>query len=170
MSNDKSSQLDNITREQIPPDEPLRHEDIQQLLLATAPITPDATTSEKMKKIILNRAEKNQGAPRTSNPEKWQQLTRTIEIKVLWQDTVRGLQSAIWRCRPGARIPSHIHEVDEELLLIEGSLQCGDIIMTAGDYTFMPAGSTHKECFSEQGCLLFLRGAISNFPQSTAPY
>jgi quercetin dioxygenase-like cupin family protein len=58
---------------------------------------------------------------------------------------------------PGARYPSHVHALDEQCLVLEGSVQDGEgRIARAGDYVFMAKGSTHPPFFSENGALFLI--------------
>ncbi len=60
------------------------------------------------------------------------------------------------RLAPGARVPVHHHDLSEQCLVIEGTVTDGDITVSAGDYVFMPAGTTHSELWSERGCTFLI--------------
>lgn len=64
--------------------------------------------------------------------------------------------SSIVRYHPGATFQTHVHELGEEILVLEGvfSDESGDY--PAGAYIMNPPGSSHGP-FSESGCTLFVK-------------
>ncbi len=142
-------------------DASLSENDIQQLLEAGAPILPGPSLLASMKQKILSRISTPPEDLKKSgvNPG-WQMLTEHIDIKFLHRDENQGTQHTLWRCRPGATIAAHRHTRDEELLVIEGDLRCGERLMQAGDFEIMAADSFHPALYTEAGCLLYLRGEI----------
>lgn len=65
-------------------------------------------------------------------------------------------KTMIVRMDPGSRIPVHHHTAAEHCLVLEGAVSTGEITVHAGDYIFMPAGSTHGELHSETGCTFLI--------------
>jgi quercetin dioxygenase-like cupin family protein len=64
--------------------------------------------------------------------------------------------TSIVRYAPGTSFPSHVHELGEELLVLEGvfSDEHGDHV--AGTYVRNPPGSRHRP-FSRSGCTIFVK-------------
>lgn len=64
--------------------------------------------------------------------------------------------TSVVRYAAGARFDSHLHELGEEILVLEGTLsdEAGDY--PAGTYLKNPPGSRHAP-YSEDGCLLFVK-------------
>jgi quercetin dioxygenase-like cupin family protein len=60
------------------------------------------------------------------------------------------------RMAPKTFLPRHDHPLGEQCLVLEGSIRSDDMVAEAGDFTFMPAGSTHPPLYSETGCLLLI--------------
>ena len=60
------------------------------------------------------------------------------------------------RLSPGARVPPHHHASAEQCLVLQGSLTDGETTVEAGDFIFMPAGSTHRELSSSAGCTFLI--------------
>ena len=60
------------------------------------------------------------------------------------------------RMEPHARIPAHPHASAEQCLVLEGSVSINGLTAYAGDYTYMPAGSTHDDLYSESGALFLI--------------
>ncbi len=82
-----------------------------------------------------------------------------IETKVLMEDKATGLLTSLVRMAPGAVLPRHEHVELEQSFVLEGSLVDAEGEVTAGNYVWRPAGSTH-EARAPNGCLVlsfFLR-------------
>lgn len=81
----------------------------------------------------------------------WETSIPGVEIRPLL-----GRKTMLVRMAPGSYLPQHEHHYGEQCLVLEGSIRSGDIEARAGDFTFMPAGSTHAHLYSESGCLLLI--------------
>ncbi len=88
----------------------------------------------------------------------WQKFLPGVFVRLLHEDKVAGIQTALWRMEPGARIPAHPHQCDEECYLLEGSLEHRDERFEAGDYMLAPAGTRHSTIGSRDGALMLIRG------------
>lgn len=53
----------------------------------------------------------------------------------------------------GAGYPNHSHPAGEEIYVLEGEVRFGADELHAGDYLYMPPGSTHS-AFSKTGCTM----------------
>jgi anti-sigma factor ChrR (cupin superfamily) len=60
------------------------------------------------------------------------------------------------RMAPNSKIPPHPHSHGEQCLVLEGSVRNNSMTAYAGDFTYMPAGSTHEELYSETGALFLI--------------
>lgn len=87
----------------------------------------------------------------------WAEMAEGVARKELWSDG--ALSSRFCRLQPGARLPGHFHERDEECFMLQGELFLGDILLRAGDYQLAPAGSRHGEIYTDVGATLFVRSA-----------
>ena len=57
----------------------------------------------------------------------------------------------------GSTYPTHVHALDEQCLVLEGSIRDAEGRMVgAGDYIFMAKGSTHPPLFTEKGALFLI--------------
>lgn len=89
----------------------------------------------------------------------WRKIAPGIEQKVLWGSPREG--SFLLRCAPGAALGPHAHRIDEECLVLEGTLRIGeDLLLGPGDFHVGRAGSRHPRTHTETGALLYLRGAL----------
>ena len=85
----------------------------------------------------------------------WQQSRFDgIETKTLLADNSTGLLTSLLKMAPGARLPDHEHVEIEQTWVLEGSLECGEGLCTAGNYVWRPAGSRHVAWAGPQGALL----------------
>lgn len=66
-----------------------------------------------------------------------------IEVKTLLKDETSGLMTCLFRWAAGAVLPMHEHIELEQTFILEGSLVDEDGEVTAGNFVWRPAGSTH---------------------------
>jgi len=57
---------------------------------------------------------------------------------------------------PNTSFPGHEHAHEEHCLVLEGSISSDGVTAYAGDFTYMPRGSSHAPLHSKDGCLLLL--------------
>ncbi|MGL5114374.1 MAG: cupin domain-containing protein [Beijerinckiaceae bacterium] len=87
----------------------------------------------------------------TSEP--WTERTLGVDVKVLRWDQETGARAIMLRMAPGAVLPDHDHDGDEEVFMLSGDLMFDDLLLGAGDYLRMPAGSHHTVGRSPSGCV-----------------
>lgn len=92
-----------------------------------------------------------------SHEGEWIKLLKGVELKVLRHDA--DSRSYLLRMSPGAKLPPHEHALDEESLVLEGDATINGVLCRSGDYHFAPRGKSHGWMSSQNGCLLFVRGA-----------
>lgn len=85
----------------------------------------------------------------------WIELCPGVLSKTLRHDGVTRTWLA--RMSAGACIPAHLHELDEECLVLEGTVHFDGVEFRRGDYHLAPAGSRHEVVHSANGCLCLLR-------------
>lgn len=86
----------------------------------------------------------------------WIEVVAGIEARRLRCD--ERTETTLWRMRPGAILPAHVHDHDEECLLLEGSLVQSGTEYRAGDYLLVRAGHPHEDFHSPSGALFLIRG------------
>lgn len=87
----------------------------------------------------------------------WEKRRLGLEICVLHED--EHSRAALVRMAPGAFLPAHRHDMDEESLILEGDAQIGDgEYLQAGDYHFARAGEEHPIITSPNGCIVYVHG------------
>jgi quercetin dioxygenase-like cupin family protein len=93
----------------------------------------------------------------TNTNQNWVELTAGVFKQDLWFDNDRS--SHIYRLEPGAMIPAHAHQQDEECMMLQGEVFLGDMLLRAGEYQLAPAGSQHGVVSTDVGGTLFVRAA-----------
>lgn len=84
----------------------------------------------------------------------WLKYSPGITYRVLNVDEANKRQSLLVRMEPGAVYRSHVHDIDEECLIIEGDLRYGDLELRAGDFHLATPGMIHPTGHTTSGCLL----------------
>ena len=88
-----------------------------------------------------------------------------ISMRILHIDRAARRFSGLFRMEVGAVYPSHVHEQPEEILVLEGDLDFGEInsggyTLEAGDYLRLEAGSEHSEARTKRGCVCLITAEL----------
>jgi quercetin dioxygenase-like cupin family protein len=99
----------------------------------------------------------------------WQpQITPGIEIAWLHTDLIKRERVGVLRAGPGVRYPLHRHAGVEELYMLSGDLQDGEMVYGPGDYIRSQPGTAHAP-YTEQGCMFFFHASIDDeYPERVA--
>lgn len=119
-----------------------------------------------MRRHLLERVADAEDSHLTVGPDdgEWQAFSEGVAIKVLRERN--GVLSYLLRLAPGARLPAHRHPVDEECLVLQGTLRVGSRIeVGAGGYHLARRGALHAGISSLDGATVFLRGAVPDASQ-----
>ena len=121
----------------------------------------DEAMIARVRAVVMDAVTKQTGAlhhtVRAGDGE-WRQLAPGVHRKLLWERGVAA--SCLLRLDPGTTFPSHAHPIDEECLMLEGSLQIGsDLVLRQGDFHVGLSGVEHETVSTADGCLCFLRTA-----------
>jgi anti-sigma factor ChrR (cupin superfamily) len=84
----------------------------------------------------------------------WEPLVGGVERKILWRG--EGRATYLIRGQPGARLPAHDHDDDEETFVLEGDLTIGELTLGPGDFHLARRGYRHPAATTVQGCLLLI--------------
>jgi hypothetical protein len=141
---------------------PLCHEalhDVQSTLTALSMTVPDVSPPASLRARLLERL----------SPAKPRRHTIIGELvragDTAWESTedpgieirqLHGRETMLIRMAPGSWLPSHRHDTAEQCLVLEGSITGGGVTANAGDYVFMPHGSSHPSLFSQNGCVMLI--------------
>jgi quercetin dioxygenase-like cupin family protein len=128
---------------------------------ALAPEPPDARTGERIKRRLLRRIADDQVESHLTvgaDAGEWQPFGAGLQLKVL--HVSQGIMSYLVRLEPGAELPPHRHPVDEECVVLSGALRIGGLRVAAGGFHLGRKDVLHAPIRSEEGALIFLRGAV----------
>jgi quercetin dioxygenase-like cupin family protein len=88
----------------------------------------------------------------------WETVATGVERKLLWETA--DAVSCLMRLAPGAVVAGHPHRLDEECVVLEGSLRIGrDLMLRPGDFHVGVKGVDHDVACTDTGALVYLRGA-----------
>lgn len=127
------------------------HQRTAELLLsAMETVTPPVSLEERLMRSL---PEQSKGAELLrSNEGEWVPAPDPgVSYRFL-----HGRKTLLVKMAPGSSNSSHSHSFNENCLVLEGTVQDGDMKLNAGDFLFMPAGTTHSPSYTETGCLLLI--------------
>jgi quercetin dioxygenase-like cupin family protein len=114
-----------------------------------------------MKRRLLERVADADATHLTVQPDGpgWQPFLPGVDIRVLHE--ADGVLSYLLRLAPGASLPPHRHALDEECVVLEGTLRVGTHTeVRAGGYHLAHRGALHPTVSTATGATIFLRGAV----------
>ena len=92
-----------------------------------------------------------------------------VTARKLHRDRATRRVTALVRMAPGAGYPVHAHADTEELYLLAGELQVGDIRLRTGDYCAAVPGSRHVLSVSPMGCTFVVHASEDDRVGNDAP-
>lgn len=63
--------------------------------------------------------------------------------RALFRNNATGGRSSVVRLAQGSRVPRHVHEGTEEVVVLAGLVRLGAAELAAGDYLFTEPGEEH---------------------------
>lgn len=147
-------------------DVPLDDDILQALGAAQRPAAGDEAALQRVRSRLMKRIAGDSVRHHTAvaaQEGRWHELLPGIQRKVLHEQD--GVMSYLLKFAPGAVLPPHRHPVDEECVVIEGVLRIGELVLPAGSYHRVRADVLDAESSSDEGALIFLRGATPHAEQ-----
>ena len=89
-----------------------------------------------------------------SDEKRWRDVGAGLCVLDLYEENGRRLQ--LVRLAPGGRILAHQHAGNEVTYVIRGSMVVDGVRLRAGDVLNAPAGSIHRDSYSNEGCELMI--------------
>jgi quercetin dioxygenase-like cupin family protein len=131
-----------------------RAESIALRLAGLAALLPDGEPDPSLWQRIERQLSQSDAAMILirSGDEAWRERSPGVDVKILRWDETTGARAILLRMAPGATLPDHDHDGDEEVFMISGDLHFGEIELGQGDYLRMPLGSHHTVGRSLSGC------------------
>ena len=128
---------------------------VEDLVLASPAVAPGPGLEAKLMERIGRAAQptfKSETRITRSGEGTWFDPSPGIRCKLL-----HGKKTMLVKMEPGAHYPTHSHHFDEQCIVLEGTIEDTEgNIARAGDFVFMPKGSTHPPIFSESGALFLV--------------
>ena len=128
------------------------------LLSALTPIAPRKKAAMAMKQKILQNVAATQNTyvsqPLHAASGAWETVAFGIEQQMLFDGD--ATMARLIRFAPGAIVPAHTHRADEAAWVMQGWCTVGGYRLNTGDYQMVPAGGSHGDIVSPDGCVLFL--------------
>ena len=84
----------------------------------------------------------------------WQEIREGLSLLMLHE--FRTEKVALFRFAPGAKVDEHLHELGEEVLVLDGTLEDEFGTYPKGSWLRNPDGSKHS-AWSTDGCLLYTK-------------
>jgi anti-sigma factor ChrR (cupin superfamily) len=135
---------------------------IDILLATNAGLLPELQPSKEVHARILASITQQIAVPNMQvirhEQGQWHGILPGVSIKVLRDNPNEQTQTTLWRLQPGASIPRHQHSLDEECLILEGSIMSAGTEYYAGDYLLSPKGMPHDVFLAPDGALFLIRG------------
>lgn len=134
---------------------------LETLALGVTPIEPPLAANAALRERILKRAASHASpAPQTHltvplSDEDWLDVMPLIKMKTLFES--EDGKGVLFRFQPGARLPAHEHDTDEECVVLEGELRIGAATVRAGDFHLARKGIPHGPLTSPTGALFYIR-------------
>ena len=140
--------------------DPIIPADLESLLLEWLAHDDEPAPAQSLKEKVMRRVESDMRERKAistvrSGEGAWSTVAEGVEVKTLRDDGVTHTWLA--RMARGARLPGHVHEGDEEVFVLEGSVTLNETVMRAGDYQIARPGSRHSLIASMDGCLVLMR-------------
>jgi quercetin dioxygenase-like cupin family protein len=139
---------------------------IENLAPGLTPIDPPAEVQVRLRERIMQRAAEDTMAQPYANitvhssAVGWVDVAPLISVKTLFESA--DGKGVLFRFEPGARLPAHGHDTDEECIVLEGELRIGDdMIVRAGDFHLARKGIPHGEMTAPLGALFYIRTGAS---------
>ena len=113
---------------------------------------------DKVMQDIATGSQSRLHATVRADAQPWIQVSPGVECKLLFETPLSV--SSLMRLAPGTTVPGHEHPIDEECLVLEGTLRIGvDLLLRAGDFHVGLRGVPHADASTQTGAVVFLRQA-----------
>jgi len=109
-----------------------------------------------MQRIAAESAQQTTAVP--AGPDGWLPLLPGIERKLLHEQN--GIVSCLLSFTAGTALPAHAHPVDEEYVVLSGTLRIGAIVLGPGSYLRVPAGARAAALIAQDAALVYIRGML----------
>lgn len=149
--------------------EPRGRDTMLQLEMVAAPLAyllPPETPSADLFARIAAKAGIETGVPGffvcRSSENGWKPAGEGIRVRSLSSRQAGGRVTILMEMQPGAILPPHEHEADEECYVVEGEFEMEGTVYRTGDFLIARKGSVHPAVASPKGCRVLLSMATAH--------
>ena len=129
----------------------LYREAIAQLAESLDAVEPPAAVKQN-----VMRAVSLSGRTVRANEGTWNAIAPGVRMKKLSSDRARNTVTVLMEMQPGSEVPPHEHKHAEDSYIVSGSARLGELVLFAGDFHHVEAGTHHESIVSDDGCLALL--------------
>ena len=130
------------------------------LTAAQKPDASDAAAVGRVRSRLMQRIAADSTAFHDTVPAdagSWHSFLPGIQRKVLHVGD--GVMSYLLKFAPGAVLPAHRHPIDEECVVLEGTLRIGDMVLPPGSFHRVAKDILDADSTTDTGTVIYLRGA-----------
>lgn len=131
-------------------DADLYREAVAQLAESLDAVMPPADVKQKVMRAV------SPGRTVRANEGAWTTIAPGVRLKKLSSDRARNTVTVLMEMQPGSSVPPHEHHHPEDSYIISGNARLGDLVLFAGDFHHVDAGTHHDSIVSDDGCLAIL--------------
>jgi anti-sigma factor ChrR (cupin superfamily) len=128
----------------------LYREAVAQLAESLDAVMPPPDVKQKIMRTVSH------GRTVRANDGTWNTIAPGVRLKKLSADRARNTVTVLMEMQPGSNVPPHEHQHPEDSFIISGSARLGDLVLFAGDFHHVEAGTHHESIVSDDGCLAIL--------------
>lgn len=133
---------------------------------ALATLIPPVTPAAGVKQGLLRRIDrastpKDHHVKRAETTDWKPTGLAGIAIRRLSIDRTLRREMFLLQMEAGSILPDHRHSQSEECYVVEGSLRTRGLILQAGDFIKLDAGSQHGVTTTDEGCLVLIAAGLA---------
>ncbi len=127
-----------------------------RLSLTAAPVAPPPSVKARLMERIGAGATAGSAAPEGKVVRADEAPWKASAFPGVDMRFLHERKTMLVRMGPNTRIPAHPHSTSEQCLVLEGSVHSDGVTVHAGDFIYMPPGSSHDDLYSETGALFLI--------------
>jgi hypothetical protein len=125
---------------------------VDNLALAASQVIPPAGLRARLLDRIGTKPPLSEGRVVRAGDTEWEpNPIPGVHVRSLHEG-----KTMLVRLDPNTTYPAHDHPLAEQCYVLEGDVSSAGVTARAGDYIYMPAGSSHAPLYSEGGCVLLI--------------
>ncbi len=129
---------------------------VDALAFGVTPVTP----RPGLRRRVLAAARASRPAPHllfvARDATRWTPVAPGMDRKPLAGGPGDRTRTFLLRLAAGGRLPAHVHDTAEHLLVVSGTFVQDGRSVSTGDYMYSPVGSSHAEAVTAAGCVVLV--------------